>query len=226
MNQTFIYYTVLFLIIFITISNLVENYRYSPKKIKNIIGIAFLLQIIRIVSLIALALVSDQRYISLFKYVGFLDIIYIPLMALIAFYILLRSDKINFQFFKFAPIVLTGFYIGVIAIFKPFFKMSWEYGYVITTEKQILLKSIYILFLVAILSSLILFKKEKHSDKKGIVFLGVTLAFIIIENSLELLGVKFLNGAIISELILCILGFYIVLTFKKNRISIRDCIKS
>ncbi|EOU2050465.1 hypothetical protein C4D32_08030, partial [Clostridium perfringens] len=63
MNQTFIYYTVLFLIIFITISNLVENYRYSPKKIKNIIGIAFLLQIIRIVSLIALALVSDQRYI-------------------------------------------------------------------------------------------------------------------------------------------------------------------
>ncbi len=41
MNQTFIYYTVLFLIIFITISNLVENYRYSPKKIKNIIGIAF-----------------------------------------------------------------------------------------------------------------------------------------------------------------------------------------
>ncbi|EOU2075512.1 hypothetical protein C4D33_06390, partial [Clostridium perfringens] len=68
MNQTFIYYTVLFLIIFITISNLVENYRYSPKKIKNIIGIAFLLQIIRIVSLIALALVSDQRYISLFKY--------------------------------------------------------------------------------------------------------------------------------------------------------------
>ena len=57
MNQTFIYYTVLFLIIFITISNLVENYRYSPKKIKNIIGIAFLLQIIRIVSLIALALV-------------------------------------------------------------------------------------------------------------------------------------------------------------------------
>ncbi|EGT0684232.1 hypothetical protein JAG77_002122, partial [Clostridium perfringens] len=65
MNQTFIYYTVLFLIIFITISNLVENYRYSPKKIKNIIGIAFLLQIIRIVSLIALALVSDQRYISL-----------------------------------------------------------------------------------------------------------------------------------------------------------------
>ncbi|MCX0405389.1 hypothetical protein LI060_16025, partial [Clostridium perfringens] len=60
----------------------------------------------------------------------------------------------------------------------------------------------------------------------GIVFLGVTLAFIIIENSLELLGVRFLNGAIISELILCILGFYIVLTFKKNRISIRDCIKS
>ncbi|EOU1921567.1 hypothetical protein DMN35_14230, partial [Clostridium perfringens] len=148
------------------------------------------------------------------------------LMALIAFYILLRSDKINFQFFKFAPIVLTGFYIGVITIFKPFFKMSWEYGYVITTEKQILLKSIYILFLVVILSSLILFKKENHSDKKGIVFLGVTLAFIIIENSLELLGVRFLNGAIISELILCILGFYIVLTFKKNRISIRDCIKS
>ena len=52
------------------------------------------------------------------------------------------------------------------------------------------------------------------------MFLGVTLAFIIIENSLELLGIKFLNGAIVSELILCILGFYIVLTFKKNRISI------
>ena len=58
------------------------------------------------------------------------------------------------------------------------------------------------------------------------ILVVVTLAFIIIENSLELLGVKFLNGAIISELILCILGFYIVLTFKKNRISIRDCIKS
>ncbi|TPF99906.1 hypothetical protein [Clostridium perfringens] len=58
------------------------------------------------------------------------------------------------------------------------------------------------------------------------ILVVVTLAFIIIENSLELLGVKFLNGAIISELILCILGFYIVLTFKKNRISIRNCIKS
>ena len=214
------YYIFLLLIIFLSFLMIKKNIDYSPKKIKNIIGIVFLLQIIRIISLIALALVSDQRYISLFKYVGFLDIIYIPLMALVAFYILIRSDKIKFHFFKFAPIVLTGFYIGVITIFKPFFKMSWEYGYVITTERQILLKSIYILLLVAILSSLILFKKENHSDKKGIMFLGVTLAFIIIENSLELLGIKFLNGAIISELILCILGFYIVLTFKKNRISI------
>ncbi|MHC9416934.1 hypothetical protein ACY0IV_17775, partial [Clostridium perfringens] len=61
---------------------------------------------------------------------------------------------------------------------------------------------------------------------KVLVFLGVTLDFIIIENSLELLGFIFLNGAKISELILCILGFYIVLTYKKNRISIMDFIKS
>lgn len=226
MNQTFIYYTILFFIIFITIGNLVENYKYSPKKIKDIISIVFLLQIIRIISLIVLALVSNQRYISLFKYVGFLDIIYIPLLALVAFYILFRSDRIKFEFFKFAPILLTGFYIVVIAIFKPFFRMSWEYGYIVTIERNTLLKSIYIILLVTILSCLILFKKEKHSNKKGILFLGVTLAFIIVENSLELLGIKFLNGDIISELILCILGFYIVLTFKKNRISARDCIKS
>lgn len=220
MNQTFIYYTVLFLIIFITIGNLVGNYRYSPKKIKNIIGIVFLLQIIRISSLIALSLVNNQRYISLFKYAGFLEIAYIPLIVILAFYIFLRSDKIKFEFFKFAPFILIGFYFIMIAIFNPFFTVSWEYGYLITTEKYFLFKAIYIFILTIILSALLLFKKEKHSDKKGVTFLIITVSLILIENSLDLLGTNFLNGTVISEVFLCLLCFYIVLTFKKNRISI------
>lgn len=220
MNQTFIYYMILFLIILITISNLVENYRYSPKKIKNILSLLFILQIIRSISLVVLALIDNQRYVSFLKYLGILELVYIPLLLILSCYTLLRSDKIKFSFFKFAPILLIVFYLGMISIFPPFFNVSWEYGYIITTEKYFCFKSIYVILLILILSSLILFKKEKHSDRKGINCLLITMIAIVIENLMGFFKISFLNANVTTELILCFLCFYIVFTFKKNRVLI------
>ncbi len=218
MNQTFIYYTFLLFIIFITINNLVENYKYSPKRIRLTIGFALLFQITRILSFIVLGIVNRQIYVSFFKYTVFLDIFYIPLIIILAFYIFLRSDKLNVSKINRAICILGAFYLGMILLFKPFFKATWEYGYIIRVENELFFRGIYSILIVFILGVILFFKKESHSNKNGLIFLICVSVIILGENLLSLIGIKFLNGFVISECMLTFLCFYIVNTFKKNRV--------
>lgn len=217
MNQTFIYYTFLLFIIFITINNILENYKYSPKKLKSIISISLLLQIIRVVSLIILGVVNRQIYVSFLKYTVFLDILYIPLIIILAFYIFLRSDKLKMKYLNISTGILICFYLVMLYYFKPFFKATWEFGYIIGVENELFFRGVYSLLVILILGVILFFKKESHSNKRGLVFLICISGIILGENLLSLVGIKFLNGLIISECILTFLCFYIVNTFKRNR---------
>ncbi|MGG5461891.1 hypothetical protein [Clostridium sp. B9] len=220
MNQTFIYYAVLLIIIFITINNILENLKYSPKKLKLLISIAFIFQLIRGISLIVLALVEKQNYIGFLKYTIFFDLIYIPLILMLAFYVFLRSDRVNFNIIRLSFGILSMFYLGMIVFFKPYFKATWEFGYLINVDNEFLFKGIYLFLLSIIISFIILYKKEKHSNNTGIIGVVFVGFLIILENSLGLIGLEFLNACLISEVALTCLCFYFLTTFKKNIISV------
>lgn len=218
MDRNFIYYTLLLFIIFITINNLIESYKYSPKKLKSIINIVLLLMLFKGISLFMLSFVESQRQLFLLKYTVFLEFMYIPIMALLSLYIFLRRDKGSFRRVKIIALVLFVFYIGTLGVLKPIFDLSLNYGYLITFKEEFFIRLIYLILLCFLLSLIILLKKEKHSNKSGLFFLGGVLAFIIVENSLSLLGIGILNGYILSDLLCGFLFFYVIETFKKNRI--------
>lgn len=220
MNQTFIYYAILLFILFITISNILENLKYSPKKLKLLLSIIFSLQFIRVISLVLLALVEKQNYIGFLKYPMFFDLIYIPTILLLAFYVFLRSDKISINAIKVSLVVLVGFYFAMMYFFKPYFKATWEFGYLIRMDNEILFKGIYLFLLAIIISLIILFRKENHSNNIGISLVSVVGFLIILENSLALIGIELINESLISEIGLTCLCFYLLNTFKKNIISV------
>ncbi|WP_300350775.1 hypothetical protein [Clostridium sp.] len=114
--------------------------------------------------------------------------------------------------------ILGAFYLGMILLFKPFFKATWEYGYIIRVENELFFRGIYSILIVFILGVILFFKKESHSNKNGLIFLICVSVIILGENLLSLIGIKFLNGFVISECMLTFLCFYIVNTFKKNRV--------
>ena len=121
---------------------------------------------------------------------------------------------------KISIFILGAFYLGMILLFKPFFRATWEYGYIIGVENELFFRGIYSVLIVFILGAILFFKKERHSNKNGIILLFFVSLIILCENLLSLIGIKFLNGLIISECILTFLCFYVVNTFKKNRVSL------
>lgn len=218
MDKSFIYYTLLFFIIFITISNLIESYRYSSKKLRFTINIGLLLIIFKGISLFILVFTESQRHVFLLKYTVFLEYIYIPIIVLTSLYIFLRRDKGSFKGVKIIVLILFILYIGTLGVLNPIFDLSLDYGYLIKFKEGNYIRLFYLILLCFLLSLIILLKKEKHSNKSGLFFLGVVLFFIIVENSLSLLGIGILNSYILSDLLCGFLFFYVIGTFRRNRI--------
>lgn len=214
MINIFPYYMIVLLIILLSLINLIKNIRYSPKRIKTLLALMLILEIIRYIVILLCGLVSKQEYLNLVKPASFLYFLYIPIIILICFYIFWRNEKVLFNKVNILSLVLFIIYVITIILFKPYFKASWHYGYIITTDNDVFFKAIYILILMGILSFIILSKKNKYCNNKGISFLVIVTVLIMIENSLYMLNVYYFPNCILSELILLILCNYGIDIFK------------
>lgn len=213
MLNAFSYYTLLVLIIIFYLFLFIINLKNSPKKIKIAMSIFIGAAIVRNGFLLFMAISEFVININIAKILSFLDLAYIPAIIVILFYIFWRSNKVDFN--KMIK-VLVGFvflYSIVMLIFKPIFKVRWEFGYTIEMMNNFNFRMIYIAVILLLLIFIVLIKMGIQTNTLGINFIVMTLCLYIFEN-LIYLSFNYFPYCLISEVFLVGSIFYGLRTFK------------
>lgn len=201
------YYALLFLIIIFYCVTLISNIRKSPKRIKVTCSILIILAIIKNVAIISISFLENPSYINICKILCFSNLVYVPSILLVMFYIFLRKNEFNFN-------IIIGIIISMVVTFLLFvtklsgrFIVFLEYGYVIDVNKNIF----SVVFIVAIVSYLIIFlfsKKYSRTKNKGILGIVAVSVIYILEYLIILCGFNIYPYVLIGEILLIGLMYY------------------
>lgn len=216
MIYTFLYYVILLLIIFLIMFISHNNSKYSPSKIKNMVSLAVFLCYVRFGTLLAYILVDKQSYAQYLTFFNFSYLIYVPIILLICFYIFWRNSKINFNLAYIFLGLLSAANVICVFSFKPYLKITTEYGYIAYLEYGDIYNFIYTVLVVLFLGLLIWKMDDKFSNKIGMILLTVVTVGIIAENILSLLKITYIPNNVISEFLLLLLWNSSILTFNKR----------
>lgn len=216
MIYTFLYYVILLLIIFLLIFISYNNNKYSPNKIKKIVSLAVFLCYVRFGTLLAYILVDKQAYAQYLRFFNFSYLIYVPIILLICFYIFLRNSKIDFNLAYIFLGLLSMANVICVFLFKPYLKVTTQYGYIAYLEYGDVYNFIYTVLVVLFLGLVIWKMDEKFSNKIGMILLMLVTLSIITENILSLLNITYIPNNVISEFLLLLLWKFSILTFKNK----------
>lgn len=209
------YYVLLFLIIIFYCVTLVSNIKKSPKRIKVTCSILIVLAIIKNVAIIGISFLENPSYINICKIFCFSNLVYVPSLLLVIFYIFLRKNEFNFN-------IIIGIIVAMAVTFLLFvtrlsgrFIVFLEYGYVIDINKNIF----SVIFIGIIASYLIVFlfsKKYSRTNNKGILGITVVSVIFILEYLIFLCGFNIYPYVVIGEMPLIGLMYYGIEEFKST----------
>ena len=214
MLSTFSYYILLLLIIIFYLLLFFINLKKTPKKIKPAMGIFIFLAVLKNIFLLFMVFTSLKISIEVAKIIGFLDLLYIPAIIIILFYIFWRTDKVKFNKINIILGVMTLTYFGIMLILKAKFNIRWEFGYVIEMGNNYIFKAIYLIIFLALLISVVLFKFNETTNILGMNILLGLISVLILENLAYILGLRYFPYCLFSELFLIGITFYGFRTFK------------
>ena len=214
MLSTFSYYALLLLIIIFYLLLFFINFKKVPKKIKLTMGIFIFLAVLKNIFLLFMAFTSLKISIEVAKIIGFLDLLYIPSIIVILFYIFWRTDRVKFNKINIILGAMTLTYFCIMLIFKAKFNIRWEFGYVIEMGNNYIFKSIYLIIFLALLVSVVLFKFNETTNLLGMNILLGLISILILENLAYILGLRYFPYCLFGELFLVGITFYGFRTFK------------
>ncbi|SFB36201.1 hypothetical protein SAMN04488528_103428 [Clostridium frigidicarnis] len=215
MNWIFLYLILLLLIIFILGNILFSIYKNAPAKLKFITSILLVMLILRYVSLILMFILQNVQNIYTLRLAVSLNLISIPCVLLLSYYIFLRRDglKINFMFSILVSLSLLYF---VVMKFVPIsFKIHKVYGYLMNYSLNGWIEITYILILSLILMFCIVSYGSKGSISSGIIMVMVSVMLLIGESTLILLGFNVDHNTLIGEFMSLLVLNYALGTLKK-----------
>ncbi|GIM29413.1 hypothetical protein CPJCM30710_20790 [Clostridium polyendosporum] len=215
MPKVFLYFMILLLIIFLCLNLLSKNKKYSPRKIRMIMTLILILELLRSFTLILMSLIQAQKYLFLLKPLIFLHVIYLPMALIVAFYIFWRNDKVNFNLsFILLGVLLAG-YAAAMYFLKGIIQISSSYGYVMSISKELVFGLTFISILTFILFVLIFQLDNSFVNKKGLIFLAICIIIAIFENLSHLCGIYLFPYALFSELAILLITTYSINILKR-----------
>lgn len=209
-------YILIVFIIFVLMIEALYISKFSPNKIKAAAIIVIMTMLLRDISLIILSLSHNIKHLYLLKPIFFLNFISIPLLALIALYIFIRKDNINFSYIFIIATILVGLY-GIMVYKCPVLVQTNEiYGYTI-----ILIKDSYLYWIYVILNTIILFLtiallKNKNINNLGISMIIFAALITIIELILWIIGIRILAENVVGDMLWSITIVYALNKIRKK----------
>lgn len=215
MINTFLYYVLLLLIIFLLFWTSSNNRKNSPNKIKIMMYLLFTFCFLRYGTLFIFILLDKQSVVQYLRFFNYTSFVYVPMILLTCFYIFWRNNKVNFNLeYVFLGVLTVG---GIVCmyLFKPYLKVTTNYGYLATLENDIMYNFICTSIFMLILISIIYKMEDKFVNKNGMVFLLICTSILIVQNVLLILNIQYIPNGVIGDIILLFMCNYSINTFKK-----------
>ena len=215
MNWIFLYLILLLLIIFILGNILFSIYKNAPAKLKFITSILLVMLILRYVSLILMFVLQNVQNIYTLRLAVSLNLISIPCVLLLSYYIFLRRDGLKINFMFSILVSLSLLYFAVMKFVPISFKIHKVYGYLMNYSLNGWIEITYILILSLILMFCIVSYGSKGSISSGIIAVMVSVMVLIGEYTLILLGFIVDHNTLIGEFMSLLVLNYALGTLKK-----------
>lgn len=209
-----IYFCLLLLILCLTVYEIVSCRNNAPSKIK-FLGIAALGVIFcRYVSLVVFFIIGNIRYIYLLKAFYFTSLLFIPVCGAICLYIVMRSDKVKFNWIMLFSLLCLSGYILIILKFPCHIDISSDV-YIMRFHNSMLVSWIYLIVNTLLLLAAISITNKSGNLKHGVLFLIMSSSAAITEVIICMLGINLMPEPILGEFIWLLTFSYCISKLKK-----------
>ena len=210
----YVYSFLLILIFFILFKSIYSCRKSVPIKIKVLSLCALGVLAIRYIVLLVLFLINSIKYLYLLKSVYFLNFLVIPIIALIALYILGRSDKIKFNLVYLITGAMSIVYIIAMVISISSVVLT-QFGYTIRIVHPMFFIYGYILLSIGLVAISAALLKKKHINKFGAYLTFFASIIGACELTLAVFGIRIFPQNIIGDVMWMLAFAFAIEQFEK-----------
>jgi hypothetical protein len=202
----------MFLLLYYGLSSSV---RFAPLKIR-IISLAALAALgTRYIALIIFLISGNIKNLYLLKPLMFLNLLCLPVLAIISIYIYARNDKIKFNYYIISASLLLFIYIAAIIKLPVSIEIYGNLGYVMRFYNELLVYGIYLIFNTIFFFIAVVFLGNKTSNKLGMWLIFVASLIVIIEIIVKSIGVSMLPSILFGDIIWILAADYALYKLRK-----------
>lgn len=186
-------------------------------KIRILSVIVFSILLLRYATLLILFYSSKITYLYNLKYSFSLQLCVIPILISIIMYIVIRNNKINFNYVYLLAIIFLFVYIGIVLRNEVSLRMFTDYrfGYYMYFANEYILVYYGAINLIALIFNVWMLYE---SNDKRIIYLCIFSALIsVIEVVVSLMGIKVMPQYLLGELLWASTLVYSVIRIKKSK---------
>lgn len=168
MNIYYIYLLLLLLMFILIYSIISENLKHSPVKVRVLSLTALMIVSFRYIALLIFLIIKNIKYIYLLKPLIFLNLLCLPIVAIVSIYIFVRNDRIKFNYCLVVSGLLLLLYVIAMAKLPTSIISIGSLGYLMAFLNKNLVYGIYVVLNTIFLFISIIFLGFKNSNKFGI----------------------------------------------------------
>ena len=210
----FAYLFILIFIIILILYLLIINSKKCPTKVKRFFYITFVLLFIRYIAVLIGTLIESQAIVYLLRPLILLNYCAMPLVALAVAYIFLRNEDTPFDYNFIFMSILMLLYVGEVYLYKINISINNIFGFIITFKNSLTPNLIYLIIMASVAVVSLLCVDKPFCNKWGMRLLTISLMVTIVEFILFLGGIKILPYPFIGEILILLMSFKAIKTFK------------
>jgi hypothetical protein len=201
MNTYFFYLALLLLMFLLIYCGVSSSVRFAPLKIKIISLAALIALSTRYIALLIFLVTGNIKNLYLLKPLMFLNLLCLPVLAIISIYIYSRNDKIKFNYCMISASLLLFTYLAAIIKLPISIEIYGSLGYIMSFHNEILVYGIYLIFNTIFFFSAVVFLGNKTSNKLGMWLILSSALLVIIEVIVKTSGVSILPSILLGDVI-------------------------
>jgi hypothetical protein len=191
--------------------------RFSGLKIKIFSLFIMFSLICRDISLTILATSKNIIFLYILKPFFYLNYLCIPVLSMIAIYIIMRNPKFKFRNIIAATLIFTLLYCIIISLMPNYIGLSNYYGYKMCIENieyfylfKAFINALFLIFAIGLLD-------KSYLEKKGVYLIIIAALIAVIEIVLTMLQLRIFQENILSDFCWIIVFIYALNQLQKNK---------
>ena len=215
MNTYFFYLALLFIMFLFIYYGVSCSVRFAPLKIRIISLAALVALSARYIALLIFLVTGNIKNLYLLKPLMFLNLLCLPVLAIISIYIYARNDKIKFNYCIISASLLLVIYIAAIIKLPVSIEIYGNLGYIMRFYNELLVYGIYLIFNTIFFFKAVVFLGNKTSNKLGMWLILASSLIVIIEVIVKTSGVSILPSILFGDVIWIATADYALHKLKK-----------